>query len=197
MRKLASYFNRHADILVCWDQNSTNYISSHHTKKQNTCCSQTTKCCSRVDVMKLACVFAGGLLSAVCGGLSWSGLLAAALWSRTSAREHQEAAAVTVWAPGGVGLRYQKHRWGCVCVDILTPCLPILNAALRNRASVNIFFSSSSSDRGNDNWLIKYEKPGEEAEGDEKKVRSNPPVLKVWPDSPQSTFSPSWNADTS
>lgn len=69
------------------------------------------------DVSHGASVFPGGLVSAVCGGLPWSRPLAAALWGRTSAWEHQEAAAVAVWAAGGAGLCYQKHRWG---VSVLT-----------------------------------------------------------------------------
>ena len=41
------------------------------------------------------------------------------------------------------------------------------------------FSLSFSSDRGNDNWLIKYEKPGEGAKGDGQKVRLNQNILRV------------------
>lgn len=57
----------------------------------------------------LFCV--GGLISVVCGGLSWSRLLAEEVWGRTSSREHEEAASVSVWEAGGAGLRHQEYRY--------------------------------------------------------------------------------------
>lgn len=64
----------------------------------------------------LSCV--GGLISAVCGGLSWSRLLAEEVWGRTSSREHEEAASVSVWEAGGVGLCDQKHRYPILMYEL-------------------------------------------------------------------------------
>ena len=119
MRKLPSCFklSHSVDILLCLQYVPISHgMSLHHTTVST--CRQTTfrtlqhnggLCISDASGV---CVFPGGLLSAVCGGLPWSRPLGAALWCRAAAGEHQEAAAVTVWAAGGFGLRHQEHRWG-------------------------------------------------------------------------------------
>lgn len=89
----------------------------------------------------------GWLFPVICWWIQGCGFLAAAVRSRASAWKHQSSAPAAVWAACGAGLHHQEHRH--------VPYLLSKNSI----SPVRFFIVSLFLDRGNDNWLLKYDCP--------------------------------------
>lgn len=103
----------------------------------------------------------GRFFSALCWGIQGCRFLAAKVWSRAFARKHQPAAPAAVWAARSPRLYYQEYRYVLTTVSKrsrVNSFITVENIYCAHWVylNLNIF---CIPDRGNDNWLLKYDCP--------------------------------------
>lgn len=106
--------------------------------------------CLRESIFCIA-VHPGWVFPAVCWWIQGCRFLAPEVWSWATAWKHQPSTPAAVWAARGAGLHHQKHGH-------------VLFLPIKNEFCFPEWFSKMiSADRGNDNWLLKYDCPMDSA----------------------------------